>query len=80
LNAQGQLQRGYLFVYSVNEGEGYLLNASGSMTEQLVSVRRLTTPSTIGTGIVFKEAEQSQPDITLLEQALSDLATQSSLQ
>ncbi len=80
LNAQGQLQRGYLFVYSVNEGEGYLLNASGSMTEQLVSVRRLTTPSTIGTGIVFKEAEQSQPDTTLLEQALSDLATQSSLQ
>ncbi|MFN4119051.1 hypothetical protein [Acidovorax sp.] len=74
INSQGQVQRGYQFVYSVNEGEGYLLNANGSYTNQLVTVRRLTTPATVGTGIVFKEGEQAATNLSLLEQTLDAIA------
>lgn len=74
INTQGQVLRGYLFVYSVNEGEGSLLNANGSNSNQLVTVRRLTTPAAVGTGIVFKEGEHAPVDLILLEQTLGDLA------
>ncbi|KRB30396.1 hypothetical protein [Acidovorax sp. Root70] len=76
INAQGQLQRGYWFAYSVNEGEGRMLNSSAALTDQLVSIRRLTTPSGIGTGIVFKDSEQTAPTLTELERQLSQLAAQ----
>jgi len=80
LNAQGQLQRRYWFTYSVNEGEGRQLTASGYLTNQIVSIRRLTTPSGVGTGIVFKNTEQPAPDLTALEQQLSQLAAQGVLE
>ncbi|WP_422848334.1 hypothetical protein ACOYR4_00895 [Acidovorax sp. M14] len=57
INAQGQLQRSYVFAYSVNEGEGYS-QRSGTGTQQLLSVRRLTTPQGVGTGLVYKSDEQ----------------------
>lgn len=77
INSQGQLQRGYVFFYSVNDGEGYFVNSAGTIvTSQGVTVRRLTTPSTVGTGIIFKETELAQPDLTMVRQALSDFATQ----
>lgn len=80
LDAQGQLQRAYWFTYSVNEGEGRQLTASGILTNQLVSIRRLTTPSGMGTGIMFKNTEQPAPDLTALEQQLSQLAAQGVLE
>lgn len=76
LSTQGQLQRGYWFAYSVNEGEGRQLTGSGNLTDQLVSIRRLTTPSGLGTGIVFKDSEQTAPNLTALEQQLNQLAAQ----
>jgi len=61
LNTAGQLLRGYVFAYSVNEGEGLSMR-NGTGTEQKLSVRRLTTPQGVGTGIVFKaEEEQAAP-------------------
>jgi len=80
LNAQGQLQRGYWFAYRVNEGEGLEFTASGALTNQKVYIRRLTTPSGIGTGIVFKNTEQPAPDLTALAQQLSQLAAQGVLE
>lgn len=80
VNAQGQLQRGYWFVYSVNEGEGRLLTASGDLTDQVVSIRRLTTPSGVGTGMMFKDSVQFPPNLSALEHQLSNLATQGTLQ
>lgn len=58
LNSSGQLLRGYVLVYSVNEGEGYSLRSSTS-TRQMLSVRRITTPNGQGTGLVYKDAESS---------------------
>jgi hypothetical protein len=65
LNAQGSLLRAYMFAYSVNEGEG-LSGASGSSLNQLLSVRRLTTPAGVGTGLVIKQ----QPDTTVNDATL----------
>ena len=48
--------RSYLMVYSVNEGEGYS-QASASSAQQMMHVRRLTTPKGVGTGLVFKDAQ-----------------------
>jgi len=50
------------------------------LTNQIVSIRRLTTPSGVGTGIVFKNTEQPAPDLTALEQQLSQLAAQGVLE
>lgn len=80
INAQGQLQGGYAFVYSVNEGEGVELTASGTAINQEVSIRRLKTPSGMGTGIAFKNTEQPTPDLTALAQQLSQLAAQGVLE
>ena len=56
INAQGTLLRSYLMFYSVNEGEG-VSRLSNTGTEQMLSVRRLTTPQGVGTGIVYKSDE-----------------------
>ncbi|RZJ09830.1 MAG: hypothetical protein EON50_16500 [Acidovorax sp.] len=57
INAQGQLLRAYVFFYSVNEGEGFS-RLSGSGAQQLLSIRRLTTPQNVGTGLIYKAGEQ----------------------
>lgn len=57
INAQGQLLRSYVFFYSVNEGEGFS-KQSGNGAQQLMSVRRLTTPQGVGTGLVYKTDNQ----------------------
>ncbi|MFN3376290.1 MAG: hypothetical protein ACK40S_07045 [Burkholderiaceae bacterium] len=73
LNSSGQVQRAYFFVYSVNEGEGYM-QSEGVADDQLLSVRRLTTPSGVGTGIVIKEAPASPADLHQLQQRLAETA------
>ena len=56
VSTKGQLLRSYLMVYSVNEGEGYS-QASASSAQQMMHVRRLTTPKGVGTGLVFEDAQ-----------------------
>lgn len=73
LNSSGQVQRAYFFVYSVNEGEG-TMQSVGVADDQLLSVRRLTTPSGVGTGIVIKEAAASPADLGQLQQRLAETA------
>ncbi|GAA4424690.1 hypothetical protein [Acidovorax lacteus] len=73
LNGSGQVQRAYFFVYSVNEGEGYMQSV-GVADDQLLSVRRLTTPSGVGTGIVIKEEPASPADLGQLQQRLAEAA------
>lgn len=60
INASGQLLRSYVLVYSVNEGEGYS-QTSGSTSQQMLEVRRITTPKGVGTGLIYKDAEASTP-------------------
>lgn len=60
INASGQLLRSYVLVYSVNEGEGYS-QTSGSGAQQMLEVRRITTPKGVGTGLIYKDAEASTP-------------------
>ncbi len=57
INTAGQLLRGYYFVYSVNEGEGFS-KRDGTGPDQVLIVRRLTTPQSVGTGIAYKAEEQ----------------------
>ena len=66
MTAQGTLSRGYVMSYSVNEGEGYS-QRSGTGTQQLLSVRRLTTPSGNGTGIIVKSDEVAADNFALRE-------------
>lgn len=56
INASGQLVRSYVLVYSVNEGEGYSVT-SGSTAQQMLEVRRITTPKGVGTGLIYKNEE-----------------------
>ncbi|PJI99710.1 hypothetical protein CLU85_4565 [Acidovorax sp. 69] len=79
INAQGQLLRSYVFAYSVNEGEGYS-QRSGTGTQQLLSIRRLTNPQGVGTGLVYKSEEQ-QPVVEhpALRFHMGEIATSSSL-
>lgn len=58
IDAAGQLLRTYVLIYSVNEGEGYS-QRYGTGAQQLLSVRRLTTPQGVGTGLVYKADEQA---------------------
>lgn len=60
VNASGQLLRSYVLVYSVNEGEGYSLT-SGSSAQQMLQLRRITTPKGEGTGLIWKDAEAPVP-------------------
>ncbi len=72
-DSRGQLLRSYAFTYSVNEGEGRQFSPSGGYTDQFVFVRRLTTPSGDGTGLIFKEDSPAQ-GMSALHQKISDLA------
>lgn len=74
ITSQGQLVRGYMFTYSVNEGEGRQFTATGAQTDQLVFVRRLTTASGIGTGIFFKSDAVSAANFGSLRQQMSEVA------
>lgn len=61
INSSGALQRGYIFVYSVNDGEGIAFNQY-SPAEQMLSVRRLTTDKGVGTGIVYQNTmDEKEP-------------------
>lgn len=73
VNSQGNLQRSYFFKYSVNDGEGYMVPA-GSSTNQFLAVRRLTTPSGIGTGIVYANGHTPAFDPTALTTRLTEAA------
>lgn len=61
----GQLLRAYVLGYSVNEGEGYS-QASANSAQQVLQVRRLTTPKGVGTGLFYKDAEAGSGDATIL--------------
>lgn len=61
----GQLLRAYVLGYSVNEGEGYS-QASANSAQQMLQVRRLTTPKGVGTGLFYKDAEAGSGDATML--------------
>lgn len=61
----GQLLRVYVLGYSVNEGEGYS-QASANSAQQMLQVRRLTTPKGVGTGLFYKEAEAGTGDAAVL--------------
>jgi hypothetical protein len=62
-----------MFAYSVNEGEG-LSGASGSSLNQLLSVRRLTTPAGVGTGLVIKQQPDTIANDATLMYRLTELA------
>jgi hypothetical protein len=53
INSQGSLLRSYSFFLSINDGEGISAVSSTAPTQILI-VRRLTSPNTVGTGIFFK--------------------------
>lgn len=67
INGSGQLLRTYVLIYSVNEGEGYS-QASATSTQQSLQVRRITTPKGVGTGLLYKEAEQGSGPSALRQQ------------
>lgn len=60
INYSKKLQAVYRFVYSVNEGEGYS-NILDSV-DQLMWIRRLTTPGDVGTGIIERQESHVSPD------------------
>ncbi|MDH4426407.1 MAG: hypothetical protein QE495_08145 [Acidovorax sp.] len=73
INSQSQLVRSYYFVYSINEGEGFS-QRNGNGTQQLLSVRRLTTPRGVGTGVAIKANEASAADYPAIRAHISEVA------
>ncbi|MCS4296235.1 hypothetical protein M2375_004493 [Comamonas sp. BIGb0152] len=53
VNSAGKVLRGYQFIYSVNDGEGNLLNSLGQATS-IAAMRRLANRTDTGTGIFLK--------------------------
>lgn len=74
INQSGQLLRSYLFVYSVNEGEGYS-QISSTSTQQMLQIRRLTTPAGVGTGLVYKDSEIAAGNASVLLQYIEQIST-----
>ena len=74
INKSGQLLRSYVFVYSVNEGEGYS-QASSTSAQQMLQIRRLTTPTGTGTGLVYKDSEIGANNSSLLLQHIEQIST-----
>lgn len=72
INSSGLLQRGYFFVYSVNDGEGFSFDQY-SLSEQLLSVKRLTTDKGVGTGIFFQDASDSDKPHTDLYRRIEEI-------
>lgn len=75
LDSRGQLRRGYNFVYSINEGEGISVTASGA-AEGSVFLRRLMTAQGVGTGIIFKSAADEKALDNALRNSIRLLASQ----
>ena len=79
LNSSGQLSRGYLFVYSVNDGEG-LSGPKDSPSDELLVVRRLANADSVGTGVLVKAtpASAESPEVTpqQLQDAMAQFAEQ----
>lgn len=75
VSSQGQLLRGYAFVYSVNEGEGYS-QYQGTGSQQMLFIRRLTTAQGAGTGLAYKSDETSAGEHPALRFHLSNIAAQ----
>lgn len=73
INSSGQLLRTYIFVYSVNEGEGYS-QASTNSTRQTLQIRRLTTANGVGTGLVYKNSELATGGSSLLMQFMEQIS------
>lgn len=73
INSQSQLVRSYYFVYSINEGEGFS-QRNGNGTQQLMSVRRLTTARGVGTGVAIKADETSAADYPAIRAHISEVA------
>lgn len=73
INSSNQLVRSYVFVYSVNEGEGYSVG-SASSSQQSLYIRRLTTPKGVGTGLFYKDAELRTGDASALLQHIEHLS------
>ena len=72
VNASGQVLRSYVFAYSVNEGEGYSV-ASANSTQQMLQIRRLTTPKGTGTGLTYKDATQGTGPLPAVVQHIDHL-------
>ncbi|WP_353234669.1 hypothetical protein [Diaphorobacter ruginosibacter] len=74
LTTSGALERGYQFVYSVNDGDGLYLNSSGNATSIAV-MRRLGNTAGTGTGVLIKsdtaDDEPAGPAQTLIGQLRS---------
>ncbi len=73
INSQSQLVRSYYFVYSINEGEGFS-QRNGNGTQQLMSVRRLTTPRGVGTGVAIKADESTAAGYPAIRAHISEVA------
>lgn len=73
INTSGQLLRTYVFVYSVNEGEGYS-QASANSAQQMVQIRRLTTAKGVGTGLVYKDSDLGAGGSSLLMQHMEQIS------
>jgi len=73
VTSSGALDKSFLFINSINEGEG--LMAFGSTTpDQPLFVRRLTTPSGQGTGLVFKDESSSALDASHVARHIEAIA------
>jgi hypothetical protein len=74
INTQGQLLRSYVFAYSIHEGEGYS-QYQGTGSQQVLSVRRLTTAQGAGTGLVYKSDALPAGEHPALRFHLGQIAT-----
>lgn len=61
VTASGTLERAYRIIYSVNDGEGVMINSTGSSSWMAVA-RRLGNTSMVGTGPIIKSEEAAQMD------------------
>lgn len=73
VTASGALDKGFLFVNSINEGEG-LMGFGSAIPDQPLSVRRLTTPSGQGTGIALKSEVASPIDPLYVQRHIEAIA------
>lgn len=73
INSNNQVVRTYVFVYSVNEGEGYSV-ASANSAQQSLYIRRLTTPKGVGTGLLYKNAEAGTSHTSALAQHIEKIS------
>ena len=81
-NSSGKVDRGYQFTYSVNDGEGLLINGAGGVVSAAIA-RRLANTQAVGTGITLKSssAQENAPptleDADALKSAFEDFALRS---